>query len=146
MVKMKIQCYAPVAYPHVTRPPVYLYSAFILVFAPRVDDYHLSAVYVYHRSALAFIPDIAAISMLSSFRSTRVFSFHLPYSYILPTLTLHLYFGYPPVFLARVSHFCSYDSNLFCYLLSTILRTLQYITKPLTRLLSLLRSYFSDSV
>ena len=44
----------------------------------------------------------------------------------------------PPLFLARVSHFYSYDSDLFCSLLSTILRISQLIPGFLTRLLGLL--------
>ena len=44
----------------------------------------------------------------------------------------------PLLFLARVSHFYSYDSDLFCSLLSTILRISQPIPGLLTRLLGLL--------
>ena len=41
----------------------------------------------------------------------------------------------PSLFLARVSHFYSYDSDLFCSLLSTILRISQPIPGFLTRFL-----------
>ena len=119
---------------------LYLYSTLICVVTPRVDDYHRSTLYVFYQTTLLPLPDIAVISILSSFRSTRVFSLHLPYSYILPTLATLPHRWYLPVSSARVSHFCSYDSDLFCYLLSTILRTFWYIPRSLTRLLCLLRS------
>ena len=98
----------------------------------------LAFAYVYHRTALPLIPDVSAISILSCFRFTDAswltclfgphFSCsHCPFDSYLP-----------PLFLARVSHFHSYDFDLFCSLLSTILCISQPIPGFLTRLLGLL--------
>ena len=104
---------------------LYLYSA---IYVSRLA-------YVYHRTALPLIPDISAISILSCFRFTDtswltcLFGPHFsrsrcPFDSYLPLL-----------FLTRVSHFYSYDFDLFCSLLSTILRISQPIPGSLTRLL-----------
>ena len=98
----------------------------------------LASAYVYHRTTLPLIPDIPAISILSCFRFTDaswltcLFGPHFsrsrcPFNSYLPLL-----------FPARVSHFYSYDSDLFFCLLSTILRISQPIPDFLTRLLGLL--------
>ena len=98
----------------------------------------LASAYVYHRTALPLIPDIPAISILSCFRFTDaswltcLFGPHFSRSCCLFDSYL------PPLFLARVSHFYSYDFDLFCSLLSTILRISQPIPGFLTRLLGLL--------
>jgi hypothetical protein len=88
---------------------------------------------------------VAAILMLSSYRpntSTSVctmptFLFRLAF----PRLSNHspasCYETFP-VFLVRVSQFFVYLLRLFCYLLSTILRISQPISKLLTHLLTVL--------
>ena len=99
---------------------------------------HLAFAYVYYRTALPLIPDIPAISILSCFRFTDaswltcLFGPHFSRSRYLSDSYL------PLLFRARVSHFYSYDSDLFCSLLSTILRISQPIPDFLTRLLGLL--------
>ena len=98
----------------------------------------LASAYMYHRTALPLIPDIPAISILSCFRFTDVswlaclFGPHFSRS----CCPFDSYL--PPLFLTRVSHFYSYDSDLFCSLLSTILHISQLIPGFLTRLLGLL--------
>jgi hypothetical protein len=88
---------------------------------------------------------VAAISMLSSYRpntSTSVrtmptFLFRLAF----PRLSNHSLascYESSPVFLVRVSQFFGYLLRLFCYLLSTILRISQPISKLLTHLLTVL--------
>jgi hypothetical protein len=88
---------------------------------------------------------VAAISMLSSYRpntSTSVrtmltFLFRLTF----PRLSNHSLtscYESSPVFLVRVSQFFIYLLRLFCYLLSTILRISQPISKLLTHLLTVL--------
>ena len=88
---------------------------------------------------------VAAISMLSSYRpntSTSVrtmptFLFRLAF----PRLSNHSLascYESSPVFLVRVSQFFKYLLRLFCYLLSTILRISQPISKLLTHLLTVL--------
>jgi hypothetical protein len=88
---------------------------------------------------------VAAISMLSSYRpnmSTSVrtmptFLFRLTF----PRLSNHSLascYESSPVFLVRVSQFFVYLLRLFCYLLSTILRISQHISKLLTHLLTVL--------
>jgi hypothetical protein len=88
---------------------------------------------------------VAAISMLSSYRpntSTSVrtmptFLFCLAF----PRLSNHSLascYESSPVFLVCVSQFFVYLLRLFCYLLSTILRISQPISKLLTHLLTVL--------
>jgi hypothetical protein len=88
---------------------------------------------------------VAAISMLSSYKpntSTSVrtmptFLFRLTF----PRLSNHSLascYESSPVFLVRVSQFFVYLLRLFCYLLSTILRISQPISKLLTHLLTVL--------
>jgi hypothetical protein len=88
---------------------------------------------------------VAAISMLSSYRpntSTSVrtmptFLFRLAF----PRLSNHSLascYESSPVFLVRVSQFFRYLLRLFCYLLSTIRRISQPISKLLTHLLTVL--------
>jgi hypothetical protein len=88
---------------------------------------------------------VAAISMLSSYRpntSTSVrsmptFLFRLAF----PRLSNHSLascYESSPVFLVRVSQFFGYLLRLFCYLLSTVLRISQPISKLLTHLLTVL--------
>jgi hypothetical protein len=88
---------------------------------------------------------VAAISMLSSYRpntSTSVrtmttFLFRLAF----PRLSNHSLascYKSSPVFLVRMSQFFVYLLRLFCYLLSTILRISQPISKLLTHLLTVL--------
>jgi hypothetical protein len=88
---------------------------------------------------------VAAISMLSSYRpntSTSVrtmptFLFRLAF----PRLSNHSLvscYESSPVFLVRVSQFFGYLLRLFCYLLSTILRISQPISKLLTHLITVL--------
>jgi hypothetical protein len=88
---------------------------------------------------------VAAISMLSSYRpntSTSVrtmptFLFRLAF----PRLSNHSLascYESSPVFLVRVSQFFGYLLRLFCYLLSTILRISQPISKLLTHPLTVL--------
>jgi hypothetical protein len=88
---------------------------------------------------------VAAISMLSSYRpntSTSVctmptFLFHLTF----PRLSNHSLascYESSPVFLVRMSQFFVYLLRLFCYLLSTILRISQPISKLLTHLFTVL--------
>jgi hypothetical protein len=88
---------------------------------------------------------VAAISMFSSYRpntSTSVrtmptFLFRLTF----PGLSNHSLascYESSPVFLVRVSQFFRYLLRLFCYLLSTILRISQPISKLLTHLLTVL--------
>ena len=98
----------------------------------------LTFAYVYHQTALPLIPDISTISILSCFRFTDtswptcLFGPH--FSCLRCPFDSYL----PPLFLARVSHFYSYDSDLFCSLLSTILHISQPIPDFLMHLLSLL--------
>ena len=110
---------------YVPRAYLYLYSAI----------YVSCLAYVYHQTTLPLIPDISAISILSCFRFTDtswltcLFGPHFshsrcPFDSYLPSL-----------FLAHMSHFYSYDSDLFCSLLSTILRISQPIPGFLARLL-----------
>ena len=142
-----IMCDWPV--PHVWLFDLYFVNVVLvtpqgLSYVPHVYLYLYSAIYisrlayVYHWTALPLIPDISAISILSCFRFTDaswltcLFGLHFscsrcPFDSYLPLL-----------FLARVSHFYSYDSDLFCSLLSTILRISQPIPGFLTRLLGLL--------
>jgi hypothetical protein len=88
---------------------------------------------------------VATISMLSSYRpntSTSVrtmptFLFCLTF----PRLSNHSLascYKSSPVFLVRMSQFFVYLLRLFCYLLSTILRISQPVSKPLTHLLTVL--------
>jgi hypothetical protein len=88
---------------------------------------------------------VAGISMLSSYRpntSTSVrtmptFLFRLAF----PRLSNHSLascYESSPVFLVCVSQFFGYLLRLFCYLLSTILRISQPISKLLTHLLTVL--------
>jgi hypothetical protein len=88
---------------------------------------------------------VAAISMLSSYRpntSTSVrtmptFLFRLTF----PRLSNHSLascYESSPVFLVRVSQFFVYLLRFFCYLLSTILRISQPISKLLTHFLTVL--------
>ena len=124
---MRPSCYAPGLILCATRLSVLIFCHIRLAFA-----------YVYHRTALPLIPDISAISILSCFRFTDtswltcLFGPHFSRS----RCPFDSYL--PPLFLAHVSHFYSYDSDLFCSLLSTILRISQPIPGFLTRLLSLL--------
>ena len=123
--RISIRDVTPQGLSYVPRVYLYLYSAI----------YVLRLAYVYHRTALPLIPDIPAISILSCFRFTDVswltclFGPHFSRS----RCPFDSYL--PPLLLARVSHFCSYDSDLFCSLLSTILRISQPISGFLTRLL-----------
>ena len=115
-----------------------------LSYVPRVYLYLYSAIYVsrlaymYHRTTLPLIPDSPAILILSCFRFTDaswltcLFGPHFSRS----CCPFDSYL--PPLFLARMSHFYSYNSDLFCSLLSTILRISQPISGSLTRLLGLL--------
>ena len=117
-----------------------------LSYVPRVYLYLYSATYVsrlayvYYRTTLPLIPDISTISIVSCFRFTDA---------SWPTCLFGPHFSHsccpfdsylPPLFLTRVSHFYSYNSNLFCSLLSTILRISEPIPGFLTRLLGLLWS------
>jgi hypothetical protein len=88
---------------------------------------------------------VAAISMLSSYwpntstsvRTMPTFLFRLAF----PRLSNHSpasCYESSPVFLVRVSQFFGYLLRLFCYLLSTILRISQPISKLLTHLLTVL--------
>ena len=118
-------CVTPQGLSYVSRVYLYLYSA---ICVSRLT-------YVYHRTALPLIPDISTISILSCFRFTDaswltcLFGPHFSRS----CCPFNSYL--PPLFLARVSHFYSYNSDLFCSLLSTILRISQPIPGFLTRLL-----------
>ena len=112
---------------YVPRVYLYLYSAI----------YVLCLAYVYHRTALPLMLDIPAILILSCFRFTDT-------SWLTCLSGPHFscsrcpFNSYlPPLFLASVGHFYSYDSDLFCSLLSTILHISQLIPSFLTRLLSL---------
>jgi hypothetical protein len=109
--------------------------------------HHLPFVYLPDRSTAytRLTSAVAAISMLSSYRpntSTSVctmptFLFRLAF----PRLSNHSlasYYESSPVFLVRVSQFFVYLLRLFCYLLSTILRISQPISKLLTHLLTAL--------
>jgi hypothetical protein len=88
---------------------------------------------------------VAAISMLSSYRpntSTSVrtmptFLFRLAFPH-LSNHSLASCYESSPVFLVRVSQLFVYLLRLFCYLLSTILRISQPISKLLTHLLTVL--------
>jgi hypothetical protein len=83
--------------------------------------------------------------MLSSYRpntSTSVrtmptFLFRLAFPHLSNHSLLSCYES-SPVFLVRVSQFFIYLLRLFCYLLSTILRISQPISKLLTHLLTVL--------
>jgi hypothetical protein len=88
---------------------------------------------------------VAAILMLSSYRpntSTSVrtmptFLFRLTFPH-LSNHSLASCYESSPVFLVHVSQFFVYLLRLFCYLLSTILRISQPISKLLTHLLTVL--------
>ena len=86
---------------YVPRVYLYLYSA---IYVPRLA-------YVYHRTALPLIPDISTISILNCFRFTDtswltcLFGPHFSRSRCPSDSYL------PLLFLARVSHFYSYDFN-----------------------------------
>jgi hypothetical protein len=88
---------------------------------------------------------VAAISMLSSYRpntstSVRTMPTFL-FRFAFPRLSNHSLascYKSSPVFLVRVSQFFGYLLRLFCYLLSTILRISQPISKLLTHLLTVL--------
>jgi hypothetical protein len=108
---------------------------------------HLPYLYLPDRSTAytGLTSAVAAISMLSSYRpntSTSVctmptFLFRLTF----PRLSNHSLascYESSPVFLVRVSQFFVYLLRLFCYLLSTILRISQPISKLLTHLLTVL--------
>ena len=120
-------CYAPGLILCATHLSVLIFCYIRLTFA-----------YVYHRTALPLILDISAISILSCFRFTDtswltcLFGPHFSHS----RCPFNSYL--PPLFIARVSHFYSYDSDLFCSLLSTIQRISRPISGFLTRLLGLL--------
>ena len=112
-----------------------------LSYVPRVYLYLYSAIYVsclayvYHRTTLPLIPDISTILIRSCFRFTDaswltcLFGPH--FSHLRCPSDSYL----PLLFLARMSHFYSYDSDLLCSLLSTILCISQPIPGFLTRLL-----------
>jgi hypothetical protein len=88
---------------------------------------------------------IAAISMLSGYRpnmSTSVrtmptFLFRLAFPHLSNHSPASCYES-SPVFLVHVSQFFVYLLRLFCYLLNTILRISQPISKPLTHPLTVL--------
>ena len=107
-------------------PHIYLYLYFAI--------YISYLAYVYHWTALPLILDISAISILSCFRFTDtswltcLFGSHFPCSHC----PFNSYL--PLLFLACVSHFYSYDSDLFCSLLSTIL----HISQPSSSFLACL--------
>ena len=121
------QCYAPGLILCATRLSVLIFRHIRLTFA-----------YVYHRTALPLIPDIPAISILSCFRFTDASWLTCLFGSHFSRLRCPFDSYLPPLFLARVSHFYSYNSDLFCSLLSTILRISQPISGFLTRLLGLL--------
>jgi hypothetical protein len=88
---------------------------------------------------------VAAISMLSSYRPNTSTSVHTMPTFLFrlafPRLSNHSLascYESSPVFLVRVSQFFRYLLRLFCYLLSTILRISQPISKLLTHLLTVL--------
>jgi hypothetical protein len=129
---------------HVLRPLSYLGAARLLMLP------------LYRLLPYLYLPDrstaytgltsaVAAISMLSSYRpntSTSVctmltFLFRLAFPR-LPNHSLASCYESSPVFLVRVSQFFGYLLRLFCYLLSTILRISQPISKLLTHLLTVL--------
>jgi hypothetical protein len=88
---------------------------------------------------------VAAISMLSSYRPNTFTSVRTMLTFLFrltfPRLSNHSLtscYESSPVFLVRVSQFFIYLLRLFCYLLSTILRISQPISKLLTHLLTVL--------
>ena len=94
--------------------------------------------YMYHWTALLLILDSSVISILSCFRFTGtswlICLFEPHFSCSCCPFDLYL----PLLFLAHMSHFYSYGSDLFCNLLSTTLHISQPILGFLTCLLSLL--------
>jgi hypothetical protein len=83
--------------------------------------------------------------MLSSYRPNTSTSVHTMPTFLFrlafPRLSNHSLascYESSPVFLVRVSQFFGYLLRLFCYLLSTILRISQPISKLLTHLLTVL--------
>jgi hypothetical protein len=88
---------------------------------------------------------VATISMLSSYRpNTSTSAYTMPtflFCLAFPRLSNHSpasCYESSPVFLVHVSQFFGYLLRLFCYLLSTILRISQPISKPLMHLLTVL--------
>jgi hypothetical protein len=88
---------------------------------------------------------VATISMLSSYRpNASTFAYTMPtflFCLAFPRLSNHSpasCYESSPVFLVCVSQFFVYLLRLFCYLLSTILRISQPISKLLTHLLTVL--------
>ena len=107
---------------------LYLYSAI----------YVSCLTYMYHQTALPPISDISAISIFSCFRFTDVSRLTCLFGPHFPRLRCPFDSYLPLLFRAHVSHFYSYNSNLFCSLLSTILRISQPIPSFFTHFLSLL--------
>ena len=124
-----ILCYAPRLILCATRLSVLIFC--YILYVSRLA-------YVYHRTALPLIPDISAISILSCFRFTDASWLTCLFGSHFSRLCCPFDSYLPPLFLACVSHLYSYDFDLFCSLLSTILRISQPISGFLTRLLGLL--------
>jgi hypothetical protein len=129
------QVLCPLSYPGAARP--LMLPLFCL----------LSYLYLPDRSTAytGLTSAVAAISMLSSYRpntSTSVRTMPiLLFRLAFPRLSNHSLascYESSPVILVRVSQFFVYLLRLFCYLLSTILRISQPISKLLTHLLTVL--------
>jgi hypothetical protein len=98
--------------------------------------------YLYLPDRLSTLPDSARSLLLSRYLAALLHcvSFVLTFLFSLAFSRFHCLprWSHLSVFLTRVSHYCSYLLILFCYLLSTILRISQLVTKLLIHLLTVL--------
>ena len=129
----------------VTRRPYAIDPAFV---TPLVLSWYrdLTCTYIlidlYLPDRLSALPDSARSLPLSRYLAALLHcvSFVLTFLFSLAFSHLHclLCRSHLPVFLTCMSHYCSYLLILFCYLLSTILRISQLVTKLLIYLLTVL--------